>query len=416
MKTVCVFGAFDSKGYENKYLLECLDKLNVKTISVDLGTQSDPPFTADYPQDVVAKAGGGELAPMRAGKVQRSDCLATMAAGGAAIVSKLVAEGKVDGVMAMGGGQGTFLASEVLKKMPIGLPKLLISTIVGSDGTERYFATAYDTMLVNSVVDVSGLNSVMKCIIGKAAGAMVGMIDSGAYSHMAPEPGKKRVAISMWGVTTPCVDRIREDLLNRGYDVYVFHANGIGGRTMEALIDQKFFDAVIDITVSELTNGMIPGHTRIIEERLKNAVKNGVPYIVSVGGVDMIQAHIAKGPLPEFLKNRQEYWHNPTVLFVRSNAEENKQFADAICERLNNATAVTKVILPLKGTSASDKEGGPLYNPDIDRVLFDEIKAKIRSDIEVVEVNNHINDPEFADAAADLLEVVLKEQAEKNKK
>jgi uncharacterized protein (UPF0261 family) len=398
IKSVAVFGTFDTKGQEYAYLMEHLEKCGLNCVSIDLGTRGEPPFKPTIPATVVAEAGGLSLEQLK--NEDRSKCLLMMATGTARICRRLCDENEIDGVIAIGGGQGTYMAGIVMREIPIGVPKLIVSTTATVAENSVHYIGINDTMIVNSLVDVSGLNPILRMILNKAAGAMAGMVEA---DHDLSKMGEKTpIGISMWGVTTPCVNAVQKKLEENGYEPFVFHTTGLGGRIMENLADSGFLKGVVDITLPELSIPIAGGQYPVIPFRLTKAGNAGIPQVVSFGGVDMI-SFFKPFDLPKKFKNRPYYMHNENLMFVRSTPRENELFADTIAERLNASKGLVKVLIPLKGLSAVDIEGNVMYDPEANRALFGRFKEKLRKDIEVVEMDCHINDPQFAGKAVELL-------------
>lgn len=405
MKTVVVFGTFDSKGKEYEYLISQLERRGVDTISVDLGTMQEPPFTPTIPASEVAAAVGEMLESIHERK-DRAKCLETMAQGTIRICQELINSGRVDGFMSMGGGQGTYLACKVMRELPIGVPKLILSTSATIPEAAPTFVGINDTLVVNSLVDIAGLNPILKVMLERVAGAMAGMMNAPVALPQATSE-TCRIAVSMWGVTTPCVTRVQEELTRRGCEVYVFHATGLGGRIMENLVEQGFFNGVIDVTLPEVSIPIIGGEYPYIPFRLLKIGETNVPWVVSVGGIDMVRFG-APFQLPDRFKNRAYYMHNEEQMFVRSNLEENKMVGEEIAHRLNQAKGAIRVVLPLKGISEVDKEGNVMYSQESDQALFKAISDNLQPEIEVKRLDYHINDMEFADYLVESILDIMK--------
>lgn len=398
MDTVAVFGTFDTKKEPFEYLIAELKTLGIGTITIDLGTRSGDQRFADYNPIDVAAAANTQLTEISS--LEYTKALEIMGLGAAKLIRQLCDRGDIQGAISMGGGQGSFLAGIVMRDLPIGFPKVILST--AATRPSAHFIGINDTMIMNSLADIAGRNSLLDMTIRKAAHTMAGLLTT---DRMLPsELGKKRVAITMWGVTSPCVEQIRANLEKSGYEVYIFHANSVGGPTMESLISNGFFSAVADITLNELTSGRIAGEYKN-ETRLKSAGIMGIPQVVAPGGVDMVNVGIKYpgAPIPEIFKGRKLYAHNPSVVFARSTPKENRKFAEDISELLNQSKGSVHLLLPLKGTSTVDSENGPFWEPETDKVLFESLKELCQPRVKIVEINCNINDPIFANAAAEIL-------------
>ncbi len=403
---IAVIGAFDTKGAENAYLVSEIRRLGADCCTIDISTRGEPGLIPDYSAaDVAAEAGSSidilhDLTDRPAG-------MAIMSRGAARIVDQLRRSGQIQGVVAMGGGQGTNMAIPVMRALPIGFPKLLFSTIAGLPAAVKDFEGINDTVLVNSLVDVAGLNDILRMGITRSAGAIVGMASSGAEALLEPSGRKKRVGITMWGVTTKAVDAVRSRLEDAGVEVYAFHASGLGGPVMEKMIDQGFFDGIVDLTLAEVSNPLVGGNYDRDETRMRTAGKRGLPMVVIPGGVDMISAHPPLEKLPSRFQRRQRYFHNADLVFIRTSPEENRLIGQEIASRINESRGIVKVLLPMRGFSAVDAEGGPLWDPASDEALADSLRTHVKSGVSVQEYPLHINDPCFAALVADTMMELL---------
>ena len=401
MKTIAIAGTFDSKGRELNFVKEVLEGLGLKTLTIHCGV-FEPIFETDVSNEEVAKEVGGDIHQI-ASKKDRALATEVLSKGMEKLIPRLYAEGKFDGIISLGGTGGTSLVTPGMRALPIGVPKVMVST-VASGNVQQYVGTS-DIVMMPSIVDVSGLNSISTKIFTNAALAIAGMV-SLEHKEIAQEK-KPLVTATMFGVTTPCVDAAREFLEEKGYEVLVFHATGTGGRVMERLIEEGYFKGVLDITTTEWCDELVGGLLAAGPNRLEAAGKHKVPQVVSVGALDMVNF----GPIdtvPEKFKGRKFYKHNPTVTLMRTTVEENKKLGEIIAEKLNKAEGPTVLMLPLKGVSMIDAEGQPFYGPEEDKILFDTLRENIdRSKVELIEMDAHINDKEFAlTAAKKLLELM----------
>ena len=314
------------------------------------------------------------------------------------LLPTLYANGRFDGVFSMGGSGGTTIATAGMRKLPIGVPKVMVSTMASGD-TSPYIG-ASDIAMFPSIVDVAGINSFSATIFNNAIAAMTGMLEHVAPKH---EDNKPLVAATMFGVTTPAVQKAQAYLESKGFEVLVFHATGTGGKCMEALVNGGFIKGVLDLTTTEWCDEVVGGVLAAGPDRCSAAALNGVPAVVSVGADDMVNF----GPwetVPEQYKSRNLYKHNPTVTLMRTTAEENEQIGHAIAEKVNMSIGPCAVMLPLKGVSMIDAEGQPFYGPEEDAALFKTLKDEIDpAKAEVIEMDAHVNDDEFAIAAAQKL-------------
>ena len=326
---------------------------------------------------------------------------AALSEGMKILIPKLYKEGKFDGILSFGGSGGTALVTPAMRELPIGVPKLMVSTMASGD-VERYVGTS-DILMMPSIVDVAGINKISKIIFKNAALAIAGMV--GNKENLEEEQGEEKplIAASMFGVTTPCVEQAKAVLEKAGYEVLVFHATGTGGKTMESLIESGFFTGVLDLTTTEWCDEVVGGILAAGEDRCRAAVRKKIPQVVSVGACDMVNF----GPIDEVPKqfaNRNLYKHNPLVTLMRTSQEENKVIGEKLAERWNEAESKMALFLPEQGVSMIDAQGQPFDGPEERKILFDTLKKNISNDnVEIIEMNNNINDVAFATAAAQKL-------------
>jgi uncharacterized protein (UPF0261 family) len=395
-KTVVLTGSLDTKGKEFAFLKELIEKEGLKTLVVDFGVMGEPAFAPDITRQEVAKAGGGDLTTLASGG-HKDEAMRIMSAGLAVVVRRLFDEGRLDGIIGMGGGGGTSLSTAAMRTLPVGVPKVMVSTLGGGDVSD-YVGTR-DITFMPSIVDVSGFNRISRAIYANAAGAIAGMV------KMETDKGdeeKPLVTASMFGNTTLAVDRARSVLERRGYEVLVFHATGTGGRTMEGLIADGYIAASLDITTTELADEVCGGVLSAGPERCLAASRAGIPAVLVPGCVDMANFW-GMDTVPEKYRSRKLYKWNPNITLLRTNAEENKCIGEMIAAAANAATAPVVILIPLRGVSQLDSPGGAFWDPLADRACFETIKKDLRPGIPVIEMDNNVNDPEFADRVAQTL-------------
>ncbi len=401
MKTIAIAGTFDTKGTEYLYVKELIESLGLCTFTIHTGVFK-PTFEPDVSNNEVAKAAGTDIETL-VSKKDRALATEVLSKGMEKLLPELYKQGKFDGVISFGGSGGTSLVTPAMRALPIGVPKVMVST-VASGNTEPYVGTS-DIIMMPSVVDVAGLNSISTKIFTNAVFAIAGMLK---FENTKVVEKKPLVAATMFGVTTPCITAAREYLEKRGYEVLVFHATGIGGRSMEGLINGGFIEGVLDLTTTEWADEIIGGVLNAGPHRLEAAAKKHIPQVVSVGAIDMCNF----GPyesVPEKFSNRNLYKHNPTVTLMRTNKEENEAIGLKLAEKLNLAKEKTALFIPLKGVSAIDVEGQPFYGPEEDKVLFDILRNDVNRDVvEIIEMDCDINDVKFAEAAAQKLIDMMK--------
>ena len=401
--TVALVGSLDTKGEENAFVKGLLEEAGVSVLLIDTGVLGPAGTDPDISREQVAEAGGEPHADLVAGR-DRGHALAVMAAGATKIVSDLHAAGRIDGAMALGGTGGTSLAAQAFRGLPVGFPKLIVST-AASGNTEQYVRES-DLILVPSIVDIAGLNRISMRILSNAAAAMAGLVTR--PSEPSTTPARPMVAATMFGVTTPCVTHARQLLEELGYEVLVFHMTGSGGRALESLIRDGFFAGVLDVTTTELADHLVGGVFDAGESRLTAAAAAGTPQAVSVGALDMVNFG-APETVPRQFRDRSLYQHNSSVTLMRTTPAECEQLGAELARKIAASTGPAKVFLPLGGISAIAVEGGPFYDADADAKLFDAIRTGLHgSRVEVVELDTHINDPAFAEAMVTYLHSAIR--------
>ena len=331
----------------------------------------------------------------------RGAAMEALGGGAASALTRLHGEGRLQGVLALGGSGGTSVATTAMRALPIGVPKLMVSTMASGD--TRPYVGAVDVTMMYSVVDIAGINRISARILANAAGAIAGMAKAAA----PVEAGAKRlIGATMFGVTTPSVTRARERLEELGYEVLVFHATGTGGQSMEALAKGGFLAGILDITTTELADDLVGGVLSAGPDRLEAAGELGLPQVVSLGALDMVNF----GPLetvPEQFRERNLYVHNPTVTLMRTTPEESAELGRRIARKLNAATGPTALFVPLRGVSLIATEGQPFHDPEADRALVEALRENLGANVEVHEVETDVNDPAFADAMANRLDELI---------
>jgi len=400
-KTVVIVGALDTKGEEFAYTKGIIEKLGVKTLLVDFGVMGKPAIAPDVTREEVAKAGGGDLNYLASGS-HKDEAMKTMAKGLAVVVKKLYDEGKLDGIFGMGGSGGTSIATRAMRTLPVGVPKVMISTLGGGDVSA--YTGAKDIAFIPSIVDVAGLNSISREIFANGAGAIAGMVLS---EKPAGVESKSLITASMFGNTTTCVNAAREIIEKEGYEVLVFHATGTGGKTMESLIADGYIAGSLDITTTELADEVCGGVFSAGPERIQAASKANIPAVIVPGCVDMANFD-AIDTVPEKYKGRNLYEWNPNVTLLRTNVEENIKMGEMIAAAANLSIAPAAVVLPLKGVSMLDSEGERFWDPEADQACFGAIKKNLKPGIPVIEMDNNINDPAFSTKVAETLLEMLK--------
>lgn len=387
-KTVGIVGTLDTKGIEFQFIKERIEASGTSTCVVNTGSLGEPHFEPDVSADDVAAAGGTSLQALQDGG-DRGVAVAAMAEGAAKIIAELQSDGKIDGVISLGGSAGTTIGTTAMRAVPVGVPKIMVSTLASGD-TSPYVDTK-DISMMYSVVDIAGINSLSRQILANAAGAIVGMVNA----EVPPSEDKPLIGATMFGVTTPCVTKARELLEEAGYEVLVFHATGAGGRAMEDLVKGGFIVGVLDATTTELADELVGGVLSAGPDRLEAAGDLGVPQVIAPGALDMVNF----GPpdtVPEQFKDRTFYQHNPTVTLMRTTVAENAELGKIMGQKLSQAKGPTTVIIPKQGVSAIDKEGQPFYSAEAEAAWIENLKANLGDNVTLIEMDNHINDDAFA--------------------
>jgi uncharacterized protein (UPF0261 family) len=401
MKTVYILATLDTKGLEAAFVRDQLARLKVPAKIVDTGCMGAPAVQPDISREEIFHLAGTSLAAMRE-KNDRGEAVKAAAKGVSILIRDLHARGEVGGVLGLGGSAGTIIGTSAMRALPIGVPKVMVSTL--ASGTVRQFVGDKDILMMNSIVDILGINRISRPILTNAARAVAGMVSL----PPAPPEGadKPLVAVTMFGVTTKCVMRAKEQLETAGYEVLVFHATGNGGQAMETLISEGLIAGVLDLTTTELADELCGGFLTAGPERLTAAGKAGIPQVVSVGAIDMVNFY-APDSVPAKYKGRKLYSHNPVVTLMRTTPEECARIGADLGKKVAAATGPKAILLPKKGVSAIDAVGQPFDDPEARISLYSAIREHAKG-VEITELDHHINDPEFADAAARKLLELMK--------
>ena len=386
-KTILLIGAFDTKGPDYAFLREGILARGHKVLSVNTGVLAS---TDLFPVDVDA----GEAARRSR---DRGEAMKIMSARAQEVVRELHDEGRFDGIIGMGGGGGSSIITAAMRGLPIGVPKICVSTLASGD-TSPYVGLK-DVTLIPSIVDVAGVNRISRKIYTRAAGAICGMVESEPEESADDRP---MIAASMFGNTTECVNACNEALSAKGYEVVVFHATGTGGRTMESLVSEGLIDAVLDITTTEWADEICGGVLSAGPERLEAPGKAGIPHLIVPGCVDMANFG-PRATVPKKYADRKLYEWNPSVTLLRTNIEENKVMGKTFAEKANAAKGPVSFLIPLKGVSILDGDGERFCDREADRACFDAVKKNVKPGIRVVEVDHNINDPEFSAQAVEMM-------------
>lgn len=402
MASIAILGTLDSKSEEHSFLAERIHEHGHKTVFIDVGTGDNPKVEPDYSRYDVAASIGLDLDALMQ-RHDRGECVVAMSEAAPAFLAQLVGDGKVDGVISLGGGGGTAIGTAAMRALPIGFPKLMVST-VASGNTAHYMGTK-DIVMMPSIVDVSGLNRISRTIFTRAAGAISGMVEA----KIDTEGGKPLIVASMFGNTTTCVNEAKAVLEEAGYEVLVFHATGSGGKAMESLIESGMVSGVLDVTTTEWADEIVGATLSAGHTRMDAMAKAKVPAVVAPGCVDMANFG-ARETVPTEFEGRTFYIHNPQVTLMRTNAEECTEIGKIIAAKANANSAPVAILNPLKAVSEINGEGQAFYDPEADKALFEAIRSKAK--VEVVDLDEPINSPTFAKTCAEkLLELIARSLA-----
>lgn len=394
-KTIAVIGALDTKGQEFSFVKSAIEQRGHRSLIINTGVVGDPLFEPHITAAQVAEAGGTSLDTLRE-QADRGTAIDVMTTGVAIVAKDLYSQGKIDGILGMGGSAGTIIATSAMREMPVGFPKVMVSTLAAGDTTA--YVGIKDIVLIPSVVDVAGVNRISARIYANAVGAIVGMVET-AVPQIEERP---LIAASMFGNTTQLVDQCRAILDEHGYETLVFHATGTGGRTMETLIEDGYFVGVLDLTPTEWADELLGGVLSAGPQRMDAAAKQGLPQVIAPGCVDMANFW-APDTIPAKYKDRKFYLWNPNVSLMRTTPQENAQLGRILAEKANQSGAPVAFFLPNKGVSILDSPGGEFWWPEANEALFAAIKENVRDDIPVFELDNNINDEAFARAVTEQL-------------
>ena len=406
MTTVALLGTLDTKGEEYAWLKDRLEHLEIRVLAIDVGSFSSSPL-ADVASEEVIAAADADPAGLRERR-DRGEMMAVMGRGAAAVVRRLAEQGRIHGLLAVGGSGGSSVAASAMQALPIGFPKLLVSTMASGD--VRPYVGEVDVTLTYSVVDVAGINSISAAVLGNAAAAVAGMAKAYEARLLDPEGSQAHrplIGITMFGVTTPAADEARRTLAGLGYEPLVFHATGTGGRAMEKLVESGLLAGVCDLTTTELADDLVGGVLSAGPHRLERAGAAGLPQVVSLGALDMVNF----GPMetvPDRFAGRKLCVHNPTVTLMRTTETEMAELGRRIAAKLAAATGPTQLFIPLRGVSGIDVDGGPFRDADADEALFTAVRTGLAgSSVVVHELDQAINDPGFGRAMAETLHSLI---------
>lgn len=395
MATIAVLGTLDTKGNEHAFVAERIREIGHEPLLIDVGTGGPPLVTPDISRDVIAADGEINL-PQLMARADRGECVTAMASAAARAVVRLYSEGRIQGIISLGGSGGTAIGSSAMRALPTGFPKLIVSTLA-SGNTAHYVGTK-DIVMMPSIVDVSGLNQISRTIFSRAAGAICGMVSA----DVSTRSSRPVIAASMFGNTTKCINAATPLLEAAGYEVLVFHATGAGGRTMESLIESGMVAGVLDVTTTELADELVGGVLTAGPDRLNGAARAKVPAIIAPGCLDMVNFG-ERQSVPNKFEGRNFYAHNPQITLMRTTPDECRTLGKQLAEKINAYDSPVTVMIPRGGISVISTAGGPFYSPEADEALFDALTRNLRQNVQIISMDCDINSSEFAIACANAL-------------
>ena len=396
MSTIAVLGTFDTKGEEHAYVAELIRQHGHKVLLIDAGSLDPPTVVPDLSREELVVVTGADLAAS-VHRRDRGETVKIMSEGAAIVIAKLAAEKKIQGIISLGGGGGTAIGTSAMRALPIGFPKLMVSTLAASENVPTYVGVK-DIVMMPSVVDIAGLNRISRPIFANAAGAICGMVEAKAPSA----DDKPIIVASMFGNTTDCVKQAKLRLEDAGYEVLVFHATGTGGRAMESLIESGLVSGVLDLTTTEWADELVGGILGAGPTRLEAAARNGVPAVIAPGCLDMVNFG-PRNTIPKKFSDRLFYEHNPQVTLMRTTPEECTDLGRILAEKANLSTGPCSVLIPTQAISVLSAPNEVFNNTIADQALFAAIKSNLCQDVEVREIQASVNDSIFAQAAAETL-------------
>ncbi len=399
MPTIAVLGTFDTKGAEHGFLADTIRARGHTPLLINVGSLGQASIQPDVNAEEVAAASGEDWRAILA-KQDRGEAVTFMARAAAKCVAQLAESGRIHGIVSLGGGGGTAIATAAMRALPIGFPKLMVSTL--ASGNVAPYVGTKDIVMMPAIVDVSGLNRLSRAIFENAAGAICGMVDAAAQRQQRPAADKPIVVASMFGNTTTCVNEAKRLVEAAGYEVLVFAATGAGGRSMEALIESGMVAGVLDITTTEWADELVGGVLNAGPERLDATAKARIPAIIAPGCLDMVNIGEPTS-VPAKFAGRLFDQHNPQVTLMRTTPAECAEQGRIHAEKINRYTAPVTVLLPLRAISVISAPGKPFHSPEADTALFTSLRQHLRPDIPVLTPDVEINDPAFARACAETL-------------
>jgi len=399
-KHLLIIATLDTKGKEAAYIRGHVQRLGIQPVLMDLGILGEPQTPPDINRNEVLEAAGYHLDQVIRAK-DRSIAIKAVQEGGTILTKRLLEDKRLDGVLGIGGGTGTAIATHVMRSLPLGLPKVMLSTVASRD--MREYVGTKDIVMFHSVADILGSNEFMRLILGQVSSAICGMIEKDRTMNKE----KPMVAVTAYGINSICATHAEPFLLEKGYEMIAFHANGVGGMAMEEFIAEGLVAGVLDFTTHEIADEMFGGYCKGVGPmRLETAGRSGIPLVVAPGGLDNA-VFSPSYPMPHQLQGRRTHSHDIRFA-VRMESKEMKAFAQIMGEKLNRSKGPLHILIPKKGWSEADKEGMALFDPKTDRVFVEELRKLLQPHIPLEEMDVHISDPDFARRAVEVLDAMIR--------
>ena len=392
---IAVLGTFDSKSEEHIFLKNQIEQRGIGTLTINVGTRKPSPVTVDLDLLEIVRTNNPAIPE------GRDNIINAMLQEAKDQINKLHGDGKISGIISAGGGTGTHICTTIMHELPLGVPKVMVSTVASRD-MSRVVGTK-DIVMIHSVADLLGVNSISGLILDKAAAGICGMIQS----HWQPSGERKRIALPFFGFITPGAEATRQALESLGYEVIAFHANGTGGMAMEELAEEGYFHGILDLATHELADDLLDGYCGGIgPQRFEPVPGKSIPRLIVPGGLDCAVLEFTRQNVPDQYQDRKIFYYDFRSA-IRLNLDETIHLANQLAEKLNQDPTNVKVLIPMKGWSGADKEGGPLYDPETNSVFIQTLKEAVNPQIEIQEVDYHINDSGFAAIAANLMNAMI---------
>lgn len=406
VRTIAIISTLDSYGDVISFVRERIEQRGYKTIVIDLSMGGASSVPADVTCQEIAEAGGASIEQIRASR-DRPKITEIMIKGAIQKAKELHSAGRLDGIIGVGGATCALMGTSVMRALPFGVPRLMVSSSASFPNTCSSYFGPFDITMMNTMVDITDLGEPVKNVLTRGAGAICGMVESLAEIRPGVRTSKVSIAMTDWAITEQCAKQVKQGLAQKGYEVVTFHAQGMGDRAMEELIKQGLFAGVVDIAPGGVSEELFGGARAAGPDRLEAAGRRGIPQIITPNGLNIISCGALEKMKPKY-KKRKLYLLDPQRVQAKMVPAEIKKAARVIADKLNRAKGPTKFIIPLRGWSASEREGDPYYEPELNRLFVQTLKARLRPEIETIEVDAHLEDPGFAEAIVATFDKMMK--------